>query len=338
MTAKFAVPLAAIAACIIAGLAPLVVDSGTLRLAAEILLVFAMAQMWNLLAGYAGLLSLGHAAFIGLGGYVLYAAADSFNVPIYGGIVLAFIITGLVSAAVAPLLFRLNDAYFAIGTWVFAEIVHILVTKTDMLGGASGLPLLAMRTMDMSQFPTITFWCASAIGIGTMLATWAIMRARLGLALVAVRDNAMAAASAGVNVWRSRFAAFVLSGAVCGAAGATYFMSTLFIDPNAAFDVNWTVILLFIVIVGGIGTLSGPVIGTAIYFALRQSLLDQQGWFLVLMGGVAVLAALLVPRGIAGRNWLPVSLRARLSGRFRSSAAGSAAHGQPSAAPDARNP
>jgi len=334
MMRKFAFPAVVLLAGVLLAVAPLFLDSGTLRLGAEILLVFAMAQMWNLLAGYAGLLSLGHAAFIGIGGYALYAAANNFNVPIYGGIVIAFLVAGGIAAIVAPLLFRLNDAYFAIGTWVFAEIVHVLVTKSDWLNGPSGLPLLAIRSMNMAEFPSITFWCAAALGVGTMLAAWGIMRSRLGLALVAVRDNPVAAASAGVDVWRSRFIAFVLSGAVCGAAGGAYFMSALFIDPNAAFDVNWTVILLFIVIVGGIGTLSGPVIGTAIYFALREMLLDQQGWFLVLMGGVAVLTALLAPRGIAGRGLLPASWQRRLLGAFRPAAAGAGR----SVAPDAGNP
>jgi branched-chain amino acid transport system permease protein len=297
---RLAAPAAGAAACLALAVLPLVVGSGDLGLATEILLVFTMAQMWNLLAGYAGLLSLGHAAFIGMGGYALYAVTNLLGLPIYAGILAAFVITAAVAAVIAPLLFRLRDAYFAIGTWVFAEIVHILVTKSDALGGSSGMPLLAIRDMNIDRFPVVSFACAAVLSVAAMLTASLIIRARLGLALMAVRDNPLAAASAGIDVWRSRFLAFVLSAGVCGAAGGVYFMSTLFIDPNAAFDVNWTVILLFIVIVGGIGTLSGPVIGTVIYFSLRQMLLGQQGWFLALMGGVAVLAAVFAPRGISG--------------------------------------
>jgi branched-chain amino acid transport system permease protein len=297
---RLAAPAAGAAACLALAVLPLVVGSGDLGLATEILLVFTMAQMWNLLAGYAGLLSLGHAAFIGMGGYALYAVTNLLGLPIYAGILAAFVITAAVAAVIAPLLFRLRDAYFAIGTWVFAEIVHILVTKSDALGGSSGMPLLAIRDMNIDRFPVVSFACAAVLSVAAMVTASLIIRARLGLALMAVRDNPLAAASAGIDVWRSRFLAFVLSAGVCGAAGGVYFMSTLFIDPNAAFDVNWTVILLFIVIVGGIGTLSGPVIGTVIYFSLRQMLLGQQGWFLVLMGGVAVLAAVFAPRGISG--------------------------------------
>jgi len=304
MRHRFAAPGAGVVACLVLGALPFVVGAGDLGLATEILLVFTMAQMWNLLAGYAGLLSLGQAAFIGMGGYALYGVTNLLNMPIYVGILAAFLITALVAALIAPLLFRLRDAYFAIGTWVFAEIVHILVTKSDALGGSSGMPLLAIRNMDIDQFPVISFVCAAVLSAGAMLFASLIIRARLGLALMAVRDNPLAASSAGVDVWRSRFLAFVLSAGVSGAAGGIYFMSTLFIDPNAAFDVNWTVILLFIVIVGGIGTLSGPVIGTVIYFSLRQMLLGQQGWFLVLMGGVAVLAAVFAPRGISGMRFV----------------------------------
>jgi branched-chain amino acid transport system permease protein len=301
---RLAVPGAGVAACLVLAALPLVLGAGDLGLATEILLVFTMAQMWNLLAGYAGLLSLGQAAFIGMGGYALYGVTNLLNLPIYAGILAAFVITALVAALIAPLLFRLRDAYFAIGTWVFAEIVHILVTKSDALGGSSGMPLLAIRNMDIDRFPVVSFVCAAILSAGAMLFASLIIRARLGLALMAVRDNPLAAASAGVDVWRSRFLAFILSTGVSGAAGGIYFMSTLFIDPNAAFDVNWTVILLFIVIVGGIGTLSGPVIGTIIYFGLRQLLLGQQGWFLVLMGGVAVLAAVFAPRGISGMRFV----------------------------------
>lgn len=293
----------ALGATILLALAPLVLGGGMLRLGAEILLVLTMAQVWNLLAGYAGLLSLGHAAFIGLGGYVVYVAANSAGLPIYAGIVLAFLLTGLLAAVMAPLLFRLQDAYFAIGTWVFAEVVHILVTKSSIMGGSSGLPLMAIRNMNITAFPEISFYCAAALGVAATLTCYITMHTRLGLALVAVRDNDLAAASAGVDVWRSRFVAFILSAAFCGAAGAIYFLGNFFIDPNAAFDVNWTVILLFIVIVGGIGTLSGPVVGTIIYFTLRQFLLQSQGWFLVLMGAVAVITALTAPRGIAGAAW-----------------------------------
>jgi branched-chain amino acid transport system permease protein len=300
---RLAAPAAGVAACLALAALPLIVGSGDLGLATEILLVFTMAQMWNLLAGYAGLLSLGHAAFIGMGGYALYAVTNLLGLPIYAGILAAFVVTALVAAVIAPLLFRLRDAYFAIGTWVFAEIVHILVTKSDALGGSSGMPLLAIRDMNIDRFPLVSFACAAVLSVAAMLGASIIIRARLGLALMAVRDNPLAAASAGIDVWRSRFMAFVLSAGVCGAAGGVYFMSTLFIDPNAAFDVNWTVILLFIVIVGGIGTLSGPVIGTVIYFSLRQMLLGQQGWFLVLMGGVAVLAAVFAPRGISGMKF-----------------------------------
>jgi branched-chain amino acid transport system permease protein len=297
---RLAAPAAGIAACLFLAALPAILGAGDLGLVTEILLVFTMAQMWNLLAGYAGLLSLGQAAFIGMGGYALYGVTNLLGLSVYAGILAAFVITALVAALIAPLLFRLRYAYFAIGTWVFAEIVHILVTKSDPLGGSSGMPLLAIRNMAIDRFPLISFACAAVLSIGAMLFAMLIIRARLGLALMAVRDNTLAAASAGIDVWRSRFLAFVLSAGLSGAAGGIYFMSTLFIDPNAAFDVNWTVILLFIVIVGGIGTMSGPVIGTVIYFSLRQMLLGQQGWFLVLMGGVAILAAVFAPSGIAG--------------------------------------
>jgi branched-chain amino acid transport system permease protein len=280
--------------------APLAVSQGMLKLLAEILLVYTMAQMWNLLAGYAGLMSLGHQAFVGVGAYSLFFFANTLEIPAYYAIPVAAIASALAAMLIAPLVFRLRDAYFAIGMWVFAEILRQLTANTEVLRSNMGMPLSVIRIMDRDSFAAISYWCALALTAGTALMMVWLMRSKLGLGLRAVRDNELAAGSLGVDVWRARFIAFVLSATLCGTAGGVYFMTTLYVDPNSGFDVNWMVIMLFIAVIGGIGTLEGPAIGTAIYFATREMLPLEGSWYLVLIGGVAVATMLLAPRGIWG--------------------------------------
>lgn len=290
-----------LAACITA---PFIFDSGDLRLMTEILLMLTMAQMWNLLAGYTGLVSMGHQVFVGSGAYFLFFVSEQLGISPYWVLPFCAFWSALVAAVVAPFLFRLRDAYFSIGTWVFADIVYLLVSKAGWLGGTRGIPLRSIRLVDRDWFAPISFWLAAAIAWVAVLGLLALMRSRFGLGLMSVRDNDLAATSVGVDVWRNRFVAFVLSASVCGLAGAIYYMTTVFIEPLSGFDVNWVVVMMFIVIIGGIGTIEGPLIGTAIYFGLREffsNMLElSDSWYLVAMGTAAVVTMLIAPRGIWG--------------------------------------
>jgi branched-chain amino acid transport system permease protein len=285
-------------------LLPRVADAGTLRLAGEILLAIGMAQMWNLLAGYTGLFSLGHQLFVGLGAYALYEATQRLGLAPHWALPFAGAMGALAAAVLAPALFRLREAYFSIGLWVFAEIAYLIVSKTPALGTTSGRPLDLSNVADPEAFQSIVFWIACAIGIGSLLGVHALMRSRLGLALLTVRDNELAATSIGVDVWRVRLPAFVVSGFGCGLAGAAYYMGTMFVSPESAFDINWVVMMMFATLIGGIGTIEGPLIGVLVWFALRELLTGplglQGGWYLICMGAVAMLVSLVAPRGLWG--------------------------------------
>jgi len=294
----------AIIAAVLAALLPRVAEAGTLRIVAEVLLAIGMAQMWNLLAGYAGLLSLGHQLFVGIGAYTLYEASARLGVSPYWGVPLAGLTSAAAAALLAPALFRLRDAYFAVGLWVFAEIAVLVVSKTPALGSTTGRPLDLSNLPDIESFQAVSFWLACAIGIGSVAGVHGLMRSRLGLALLTVRDNELAARSIGVDVWRVRFPALVISGFGCGLAGAVYFMAPMFVAPDSAFDINWVVMMMFAVLIGGIGTIEGPVIGVLIWFGLREVLTTvlglQGGWYLMGMGGVAMVVSLFAPRGVWG--------------------------------------
>jgi branched-chain amino acid transport system permease protein len=286
--------------------APLVLGEGALRFATECLLILSMAQMWNLLAGYAGLVSFGHQVFVGIGAYALFLVSDTLDISPYWALALAPIACAAVASVVALPLFRLREAYFSIAMWVFSEIIAALVMKASWLGGTSGLPLKSSRLLDLDWFEPVMFWVAAVLALGTIGGLFVLMRSSFGLGLMSVRDNDLAAMSVGVDVQRNRFIVFVLSSAGCGSAGAVSFLGNLYLSPAAAFDVNWVVYMMFIVMIGGIGTLEGPIIGTMIFFGLREVITDQlgfsAGWYLVALGTVGVTVMLWSPRGL----WPPV--------------------------------
>nr|WP_315465790.1 branched-chain amino acid ABC transporter permease [uncultured Rhodoferax sp.] len=291
-------------AFVAAFLAPRYLDAGVLRLCAEILLAICMAQMWNLLAGYTGLMSLGHQLFVGVGAYSLFLMSNTWGIPPYWLLPVAGLAGALSAAILAPALFRLREAYFSIGLWVFAEIVSLLISKSRFAGSTAGLMLDLSHIEDLELFQSISFWVSCAIGIGSVLGIHALMRSRLGLALMTVRDNELAARSVGVDVWWVRFPALVASGFGCGLAGAAYYMGNMFVSPDPAFDVNWVVMMMFATLIGGIGSIEGPIIGVLIWYALREVLSTWMGltggWYLIGMGSVAMVVSIVAPRGIWG--------------------------------------
>jgi branched-chain amino acid transport system permease protein len=286
--------------------APVLIGEGGLRFLTECLLLLSMAQMWNLLAGYAGLVSFGHQVFVGAGAYALFEISGSMEISPYWVLPFAPLVCAIIAAVIALPLFRLREAYFAIAMWVFSEIVAAFVTKSSLLGGTSGLPLTSSRLLDFDWFEPAMFWIAGGLALSSIGGLFLLMRSGFGLGLMSVRDNDLAAMSVGVDVQRNRFIVFVLSAAGCGLAGAVSFLGNLYVSPAAAFDVNWVVYMMFIVMIGGIGTLEGPIIGTVIFFGLREVITDQlglsAGWYLVALGTVAVVVMLWSPRGL----WPPL--------------------------------
>ncbi len=334
-------PLAVLSALVV-GAAPWLIGEGALRFVSEAMLMLAMAQMWNLLAGYAGLVSMGQQVFVGLGAYCLFFTSISLKVAPFWVLPLSPLLCAAVAAVVALFLFRLREAYFAIGTWVFSEVVSLLISKTERLGGERGIGLPTARLIDARWLEPLTFWISIVIAVGAVAGTYALLRSRVGLGLMTVRDNDVAAASIGVDVWRNRFIAFVIAAAGCGLAGAVSFTATLYVAPGFAFDPNWVVAMMFIVIIGGIGTLEGPILGVVIYFALRELLTVAfgltGGWYLVGLGIVAIATMLFEPaglwplvRGRLGGDWLSVRRRPPVPAPILAGAAGAAPTGASSA-------
>jgi branched-chain amino acid transport system permease protein len=262
--------------------------------------LLALAQMWNLLAGYAGLVSIGQQAYIGLGAYGLWLIGDVMGLHPFIAVFAAGLLAVVVALPVAPLIFRLRGGYFSIGTWVIAEIVRLVVSNIQATGGGSGKTVLSAARLPIDTRITGTYLLALFVAVGSILLVYFLLRSRTGLALTAIRDNDIAAQSSGVNVFRSKLLVWVLAAYVCGVIGAVVALNLLRIQPAAAFSINWTAYALFIVVIGGFGTIEGPIIGAVLYFALLQSLSQYGTLYMLLLGIVAVIMATVAPRGIWG--------------------------------------
>ena len=286
-------------------LAPFWGDRQMLRLLAELLTFVALASLWNLLAGYAGLVSVGQQAFVGLGGYLLFAMVILGGVHPIAAIFIAGPIAALVSIPVAALTFRLRGAYFAIGTWVVAEVFRLLASQVSVLGGGSGISLPAAAVIAMAPTRQARefeiYWLALALTVMVLAAIVALLRSRHGLALTAIRDNEVAAQSNGIDVTRVKLIVYVLTAFGTAMIGALIFLMKLRISPDTAFSVNdWTAFVIFITVIGGIGRIEGPIVGTIIFFFMRQTLSDLGSLYLLIMGAVAIVVMLWAPKGLWG--------------------------------------
>jgi branched-chain amino acid transport system permease protein len=297
--AMFAILLIVLAA------APFWGERQHLRLLAEIYSYVALASLWNLLAGYAGLVSVGQQAYVGFGGYVLFALAIVFGVHPLLAIPVAGIAAALVAVPVAVLIFRLRGHYFAIGTWVIAEVFRLLASQISVLGGGSGISLPVgmvtslAATRQLREF--LLYWLALALAVAVLAGIFLLLRSRYGLALTAIRDNELAARSNGVDVRRIKFLIYIATALGTAMIGALIFLQKLRISPDTAFNVNdWTAFVIFITVIGGIGRVVGPLIGTIVFFALRQTLADLGSLYLLMLGVVAIVVMLRAPKGLWG--------------------------------------
>ncbi len=276
-----------------------------LRLMAELFLYLSLASLWNLMAGYAGLVSVGQQAYVGFGGYLLFALTMFAGIHPVAALGIVAVLGAIVSIPVAALVFRLRGAYFAIGTWVVAEVFRLSFAQVSVLGGGSGtsLPTKVVKSMASGRQARewLSYWLALALVIIVIACVFLFLRSRKGLALSAIRDNELAAGSLGINIWWTKFTVYVVTASLTTVVGALIFLQKLRISPDAAFSVNdWTAFVIFIVVIGGIGSLEGPIIGTLVFFALRETLADLGTAYLIALGLVAIVVMLKAPQGLWG--------------------------------------
>ncbi|MEQ1899959.1 MAG: branched-chain amino acid ABC transporter permease [Devosia sp.] len=305
-----------LAGIIALAIAPHLVPRSLLQDFILVFLLIAMAQCWNLLAGYAGLISVGQQAFVGLGGYGLFAAIVSFGMDPLLAVLLSALCVAVISIPVGFVVFRMQGAYFAVVTWVVAEVFRLLLAQWKALGGGTGTSLPRSATSDMfglnwaaevfgvrsaAAREIVIYWAALAVMVVVIAVVYRLLRSRLGLALSAIRDSEMAAESVGVDIGRAKFAAYVFAAFGTALAGALYFLDSARISPDSAFSVlDWTAYVIFIVVIGGIGTIEGPVLGAIIFVVLQSTLSSFGPWYLIVLGVLGIAVMLLAPKGIWG--------------------------------------
>jgi branched-chain amino acid transport system permease protein len=295
---------------VMAATLPLWGEASWMREMVEFSCYFIFAMMWSLLAGYGGMVSVGQQAFFGLGGYVMLALGNLAGLNPFVAIPVAALVAGLLAVPVSWVAFRLQGGYFAIGTWVIAEVFRLTVANIEAVGGGSGTSLTALRGMSRAARQSTTYWIALACVVACIVGVYLFLRSKQGLALQAIRDNPVAAESQGIAVGRMKLQVYMVAAAGCGLAGALYFVGNLRISPNAAFGVNWTAFAIFIVVIGGIGRIEGPMLGAVLFWLLNKFFADYGTWYQIGLGLLAIGVTLFFRQGLWGvvQGWIGSSL------------------------------
>lgn len=301
---RVAMPLALILAAVLVA-APFWGETSTLRLLGEMMIYLALASLWNLLAGYTGLVSIGQQAYVGIGMFTVVVCTVLMGLHPLIAFPLAGLSAVIIAFPVGKLVFRLQGAYFAIGTWVMSEVFRLLTSTIGALGGGSGIsiptPMIKAIAVDKFWREATIYWLALALGVGALALVYGLLRSRIGLALTAIRDSEIASSSLGVSIKKIKFGVYVVVAGMTAMIGSLVALQKIRVSPDAAFSVNdWTAIVIFIVVIGGIGTIEGPIVGTIVYFLLREFLADLGSIYLMILGAVAISIMLLAPKGIWG--------------------------------------
>ncbi|HEX2894867.1 MAG TPA: branched-chain amino acid ABC transporter permease [Marmoricola sp.] len=273
------------------------VDRGTQELLLNLLIWVGVAQAWNIIGGIGGQLSLGHSVFVGAGGYtvamLLLKTGASWPAAVIAGGVLSAVLAWLVSFA----LLRLSGVYFTIGSSALALIALSWMVTWRWTGESRGLTV----PLDAVPDRELKFRLVAGLAVLSCVVVFLVLRSTFGLRLMAVRDNESAAAALGVSAPVVKRRAFVISAFLTGAMGAAVTLNQVYIEPNSMFGLTWVVTALVMVIVGGLGTVEGPVIGAfVIYYVVDRSLDGQPVLQALLSGVLVILVIVLAPRGISG--------------------------------------
>lgn len=263
------------------------------NLGRTILMFATMALGWNLLGGYTGYVSFGNVVYFGIGAYASATLSDRGIPNVWLAIPVAMLLAALVATLFGLAILRLRGHYFGVATLGIALAVQELIANTDALGGGSGLTLRQAEWFSQYYY---AMWLVCAVAFA---ATWVIARSKFGYALVAIRENEDAAAVLGVNATFYKIAAWAISAAMAASAGAVFAFANGFIDPPTAFAVDDNVFPIVMAILGGVGTVAGPVVGALILTAINETLWSHFPQVHTLFfGAVVVVVVLFLPRGL----------------------------------------
>jgi branched-chain amino acid transport system permease protein len=291
-----------VALVLIAALAagPWLFDANAIDKLTTLFIYVILAVTWNALAGYGGLVSIGQQAFFGL---------DA-GISVYPALLIAALLVGVVALPISAFMLRLRAGEFAIGMWVVAALAHLLINLDTLVRGETGTSLIALNAYAADTRHALTYWMALGGMAALIGALFILLRSPLGAAIQAIRDNEGAAASVGVRVLRTKRILFVLAAIGVALAGALWLATTITFQPKTYFSVQWTAYMIFMVLVGGLGTFEGPILGAVLFFTIEAWFGATGVWYLVGLGGAALLFALFLPKGLWG--WVDARLGLRL--------------------------
>ena len=303
---------------VLLAVAPQFLSAGVVDRMTALFIYVILAAMWNALAGFGGLVSVGQQVFFGLGAYFAIRLANVGLNP-FVSLFVSAVIVGVVSWPISLFMLRLKNGEFAIGMWVIAALTHLLVNLDRLVQGETGTSLISLNVYDASTRRVTIYWLALASMAALLAALFGLLRGSTGAAIRAIRDNEDAAASVGVRVTGTKRLLFVLAAFGIGVAGALWLATAITFQPKTYFSVQWTAYMIFMVLVGGIGTFEGAILGALLFFLIETWFGGTGVWYLIGLGATALVFSLFLPRGIWGTleerlGWrlLPVGYRVRL--------------------------
>jgi branched-chain amino acid transport system permease protein len=278
-----------------AALVPNLLSDYALQIGFRLMLYIVLAEAWNLLAGYCGLVSLGSASFVGIGAYVLVGLLNAGKVPIPVALGLGGLAGAALAAIISPAVFRLRGLYFTVGTLALGEALRMLMVNVPWFGGATGLFLHV-------DWPSPRELYAYVFGL--LIVTEVVMsigtHSRLSILMRAVRDDEDAAAQVGVRAFRVKLGTFMVASFLMSAAGALQAYKLAAIEPYGMFGLQWSVDVLAMVIIGGMGLRLGPVVGAVFVILLAELLADYPELHVAITGLILILLIRFAPKGLTG--------------------------------------
>ena len=273
-----------------------VLSNNAMRYMLQIFLYITIGEMWNLMSGYAGMTSLGQQAFIGLAGYSTAVVTTVYKLHYSIGMMAGVAVSLCIAALLALLLLHMKGMYFAIATWVSAEALGTFFTSWKYVNQGAGMNITIVPYPRIGElYPIALILCVIALA-----STILLLRSRLGLGLTAMRDDTLAAASLGVNVGKNKLIVYLIAALFTSLAGSVFFINKGTIYPDSGFNISWTISMVFIVIIGGVGTVEGPVVGAVVYVLMYEYLAHYPGWSNIILGAFSILVILFMPKGIVG--------------------------------------
>ncbi len=308
---------------LILALIPSIASDGMIERLTVLFIYVILAAMWNALAGYGGLVSIGQQLFFGLGAYTTIRLADTGIDPFASMLLGAVVVAGL-SWVLSLFMLHLRAGEFAIGMWVLSSIAHLCVNLDPLIQGETGTSLISLNAYAISDRRMFIFWAALVGMTGLLALLFAVLRTPTGLAIQAIRDNEEVADSVGVNPMRTKRLFFVLAGFGTAVAGALWLSQVSAFQPKTYFSVQWTAYMSFMVLVGGLGRFEGAILGAIIFFAVETWFASTGVWYLVGLGAAALLFSLFLPKGLwgwfsggTGINLMPLGYRVEIKSQAK---------------------